>query len=115
MLHWIPLRDSAQLDEIVTRSSQIPCIIFKHSTRCSISAMAKMRLEDHWDFQPEEAEIYFLDLIQYRELSNQIAERFSVYHESPQIILLRNGESTYDASHLDISVQELRECFESTF
>ena len=115
MVNWIPLKEEAQLKEIVAQSYQRPCVIFKHSTRCSISFMAKMRLEDHWDFQPEELHAYYLDLIQYRNISNQVAEQFSVYHESPQLILLRNGTCTYDASHLDISVSELRECFESTF
>lgn len=115
MINWIPLEDLQQLEEIKTKSSTKPCVIFKHSTHCSISSMAKLRLEDHWDFSKEEVDIYFLDLIRYRALSNEVAEQFSVYHESPQLILVRNGETTYDASHLDISVKELRECFESTF
>lgn len=115
MINWIPLENLHQIEEIKTKSSNKPSVIFKHSTRCSISSLAKHRLEDHWDFSKEEVDIYYLDLIRYRDLSNAIAEEFSVYHESPQLILVRNGESTYDASHLDISVKELRECFESTF
>ncbi len=115
MINWIPLQESAQLDQIVDRSRTVPCVIFKHSTRCSISSMAKYRLEENWNFQPNEVEVYYLDLIQYRSISAQVADRFSVYHESPQLLLLRNGECTYDASHLDITVEELRECFESTF
>ena len=115
MINWTPLERLEQIQEIETRSHSKPCVIFKHSTRCSISSMAKFRLEDHWDFRQEEVEVYFLDLIRYRTISNAIAEKFAVYHESPQLLLLRNGAVTYDASHLDISVEELRESFTSTF
>ena len=115
MINWIPLEQARQLDELVATSHNKPSVIFKHSTRCPISSMAKMRLEDHWDFTTEEVDIYFLDLIRYRAISNEIADRFAVYHESPQLILIRNGEATYDASHLDISVKELRESFENVW
>ncbi len=115
MIDWIPLERLEQLSEIESRSHSKPCVIFKHSTSCSISSMAKFRLEDHWDFSSEDVEIYYLDLLRYRNISNEIAEKFSVYHESPQLILLRNGQVTYDASHLDISVAELQESFDSTF
>lgn len=115
MINWIPLTSEAQLDAIKTESSTKPILIFKHSTRCSISSMAKMRFESSWDFSNDEIDAYFLDLISYRQLSNKVAESFEVHHESPQIILIRDGISTYDASHLDISVKELRECFTDTF
>ncbi len=115
MINWIPLTSADQIETIRERSATVPCAIFKHSTRCSISSMAKFRLEESWDFRAEDLEMYFLDLIANRGISDLIAKTFSVYHESPQLILLRNGESTYDASHLDISVEELRECFEDTF
>jgi bacillithiol system protein YtxJ len=73
--------------------------------------MAKMRLEQNWDFKADEVEVYYLDLLQYRSISNEIAERFGVYHESPQLLLIQNGSCVYDASHLDISVAELKDCF----
>jgi len=111
MIDWIPLEHLEQLSEIESRSNSKPCVIFKHSTSCSISSMAKFRLEDHWDFKSEEVDIYFLDLLRFRNISNEIAEKFSIHHESPQLMLIRNGEVTYDASHLDISVAELHECF----
>ena len=114
MINWIPLDDLAQLDTIAERSKLIPIAVFKHSTRCSISSIAQHRLEDEWNFKPDEIEAYYLDLIRYRDISNHIAERFSVHHESPQLLLIRGGECTYDASHLDISVEELRECFEDS-
>jgi len=115
MIKWIPLTRTEQIDTIKTRSATMPCLIFKHSTRCSISSMALRRFEQSWDFREEEVEAYFLDLITYRQLSGEIADSFGVYHESPQVLLVREGKSTYDASHLDISVSELRECFEDTF
>lgn len=114
MINWIPLGASSQLDVIVQNSHAVPCIIFKHSTRCNISAMAKSRFEKYWDFEDEEIQPYFLDLLSFRALSNEIAERFNVYHESPQLLLIRNGECIYYASHLDISVSELRQCFSSS-
>jgi bacillithiol system protein YtxJ len=108
-LSWIPLTDEAQIEQVILRSSQLPCLIFKHSTRCNISAIAQMRLEDDWPFAPDEMEAYYLDLIQFRGISNRIAEKFEVFHESPQVLLIQDGACTYDASHLDISVGELQE------
>jgi bacillithiol system protein YtxJ len=68
--------------------------------------MAKRRLESNWNL---DLDAYYLDLKQYKEISNTIAEKFSVHHESPQLILLKDGEAIYDASHFDISVEELQE------
>lgn len=111
MIHWIPLQSEAELSQLIEKSKSTPCIIFKHSTRCSISSIAKFRLEGDWDFKQEEATIYYLDLITYRSLSLLVADTFSVHHESPQLLLINNGECTYDSSHLDISVSELKECW----
>ncbi len=107
IMNWIPLTDEAQLSTISTRSSEKPQVIFKHSTRCSISSMALSRLEradatDAIDF-------YYLDLIKYRPISAQIAELFHVAHESPQILLIQNGTCTYDESHMGISMEEILE------
>lgn len=109
MINWIPIQDISLVEEIKAHSEQVPCIIFKHSTRCSISTVAKYRLEGDWDLPEEAARIYFLDLITHRNISNYIAETFQVYHESPQVLLIRGNECVFDASHLDISVPELRE------
>jgi bacillithiol system protein YtxJ len=109
LFNWIPLTSVQEVDQVVQRSHERPCLILKHSTRCEISAIAKYRLEDDWAFESGEPEAYFLDLLRYREVSKHIAETFSVYHESPQVLLLVDGECVYDASHLDISVAELKE------
>ena len=108
-MNWNNIESVNQIRNIVERSHEIPCVIFKHSTRCSISSMAKMRLESSWDIPSTEMEPYYLDLIAHRDVSNFIAEELQVHHESPQIILIKNGEVTYDASHLDITVDELKE------
>jgi bacillithiol system protein YtxJ len=113
MINWHTLTTTAQLDAIAERSNSVPCLILKHSTTCSISAMAKARLERKWDFDATEIEPYYLDLLSFRPISAAIAERFEVHHESPQVLLIRNGVCVYDASHLDISVEELHEVYET--
>ena len=81
-------------------------IIFKHSTRCSISLMAKRRFEMDWESLPDNVPVYFLDLIKHRDISNQIAEDFQVYHQSPQLLLIKDGECILDQSHSSISLEE---------
>ena len=103
-MNWISLSKEAQLEEIKERSTVKPQIIFKHSTRCAVSSMAKNRLERS---AAPDADFYFLDLIQHRNISGKIAEEFSVYHESPQILLIKNGECVYDESHSGISMDEI--------
>lgn len=110
---WKELSSKDQIQQIKKRSTEIPVAVFKHSTRCSISSMAKLRLEDDWDFKADELEIYYLDLIAHRDISSELAEQFQVHHESPQVLLIKNGECTYDASHLDITVQELKEVYQN--
>lgn len=114
-MNWKALTTVAQLDDIIETSKSTPVAIFKHSTRCSISSMAKYRLEGDWDFEEAKLIPYYLDLIAHRDVSNAITDKFGVHHESPQILLIRDGECTYDASHLDISVNELHECYHDTF
>jgi bacillithiol system protein YtxJ len=106
-MDWEPLNDISQLDEIVTLSKEKPVAIFKHSTRCSISRMALKQFENEFDF-PEEVTPYFLDLIAFREISNDIASRFGVQHQSPQLILIKDGKAIYNASHSDIDAGTLK-------
>ncbi len=104
-MNWIPLQSAEQLTEI--QQSPQASVIFKHSTRCSISMMAKKRFELDWDALPENTNLYFLDLIRFREISNSIASVFNVYHESPQLLLIKDGECVYDASHGEISAEDV--------
>lgn len=108
-LHWHPVKNEADIQHIIERSEQKPCAIFKHSTRCSISELAKNRLERQWNLPDESVEMYFLDLLAHRSVSNHIAEVFSVHHESPQLILIHKGEAVYDDSHTDITIANLTE------
>ena len=107
MMNWEYLTDEAQLETIIKQSFQQPVVIFKHSTRCSISVMAKNRLERIG--APEHVIFYYLDLLRYRALSNRIAEMFQIYHESPQVLLIKNGECVYDESHNGIDMNEIVE------
>ena len=109
MFNWKVLENASQLDSILLESEQKPVLLFKHSTRCNISSVAKNRLETKWKFSENEIDAYYLDLLNHRDISNEIAERFSVHHESPQIILLSKGDVVLDASHLDINVDEIGE------
>ena len=106
-MSWQRLENFAQVGAIVTASASRPQLIFKHSTRCSISQAAKFRLEA--DLQALNAlyDIHFLDLLTYRDISKLVAERFDVVHESPQVIVVQNGKASYDATHYDIEAEEL--------
>ena len=107
-MNWIPLTDEKQLAEIEAISQDKPVVIFKHSTRCSISSMSLDRLLRNWK-EEDSIEItpYYLDLIAYRSLSNLVAERFGISHESPQVLLLKDGKVTYHESHYGISYAEI--------
>jgi bacillithiol system protein YtxJ len=106
-MKWIFLNSESQLQQLISHSSERPQLIFKHSTRCAISSMAKSRLERN--HQPINIDFYFLDLIAHRSLSHTIAEVFSVSHESPQILLIKNGHCVYNESHSGISMEEIVE------
>ena len=102
---WINLTTEEQLQEIKERSNEKPQLIFKHSTRCSISSMAKNRLDR--SSRPDGMDFYFLDLIKHRNISNKVSKDFNVYHESPQVLIIKNGQSIYDESHSAIDMQEI--------
>lgn len=106
-MEWKNITDPDQISDIKTQAGY--SLIFKHSTRCSVSMMAKKRFELDWEVIPEDTNLYFLDLISHRAISAQIAETFHVHHESPQILLIKNGDCVLDASHSDISADEVAE------
>jgi bacillithiol system protein YtxJ len=103
-MNWTSLESAEQIDDI--KHQQGYNLIFKHSTRCSISMMVKKRFELDWDKLPGDLPLYFLDLIKYRELSSKIALDFQVHHESPQLLLIKDGECVLDLSHGEVSVEE---------
>lgn len=103
---WTNLTDLGQLNEIISISNDKPVAIFKHSTRCSVSRMALKQFENEFT-SSNKVTPYFLDLIAYRDVSNEIASRFGVIHQSPQLILIKEGKAIYTVSHSDIDAQEL--------
>ncbi|RDI56296.1 bacillithiol system redox-active protein YtxJ [Flavobacterium glaciei] len=105
-INWNELTDLGQLDEIIAASNEKPVAIFKHSTRCSVSRMALKQFENQFN-SSDKVTPYFLDLIAYRDISNEIATRFGVYHQSPQLILIKEGKAIYNVSHSDIDAEEL--------
>ena len=107
-MEWLQLNDEAQLKEIIEESKKEPVLIFKHSTRCSISAMVKSRLESTWKAQETDVKPYYLDLLSYRPISQKIQELFHVIHESPQALLISNGTCVYHASHIAINFPDIK-------
>ncbi|MEM9824839.1 MAG: bacillithiol system redox-active protein YtxJ [Bacteroidota bacterium] len=107
-MDWKVLNQESQLDQIITDSYQKPTVLFKHSTRCGISIGAKHRLESKWNFTSEDLDFYYLDLLNFRSISNAIAERLGIIHQSPQVIALKDGKVIYHTSHHQINVEGLR-------
>jgi len=105
---WKALETEKQFQDAIEKSHQKPVVFFKHSVTCGISARSKYMLEEGWDFQDSEIDFHYLDLLSYRPISNQIAEKFNVRHQSPQVIVVKGGKSIYDMSHHRISVSSLR-------
>lgn len=107
-MNWIKLNEVKQLTEIREQSNNKAILIFKHSTRCSISRTALDRLERNWKSEEmKHITPYFLDLLSHREISNQIAGQFGIEHESPQLLVIKNGEVIYDRSHFEIDYASL--------
>jgi len=107
-VNWKQLTDLGTLNEIVDASTEKPVLIFKHSTRCYISKSALKQFENEFSLQGK-VTTYFLDLIEHREVSNAIATRFGVEHQSPQLILIKGGKAVYDVSHESIDATKLEQ------
>ena len=99
---WISLTSLDQLENIYKESHIKPVAIFKHSTRCGISRMALRQFEKQLNIDMNSVRLYFLDLLVYREISNEVASRFKVYHQSPQLIIFKNGTAIHQSSHHEI-------------
>jgi bacillithiol system protein YtxJ len=113
-MEWSELRSINQIDEIREVSKEKSVLIFKYSSRCSLSQMALERLERNWkESEMADVKSYFLDLISYREISNRIAHEFDVEHESPQVLIIENGKSIYDESHMGINYTQIRDVVKS--
>ncbi len=108
-MKWIELKTLTQLEQLREESKEKTALIFKHSTSCSISKTSLNRLERNWNEQElPQVMPYYLDLLSFRPVSNSIAASFDVEHQSPQVLIIKNGESVYSKSHFDIDYQSIK-------
>jgi bacillithiol system protein YtxJ len=108
-MNWNHLERAEQIAQLITESEDQNIFIFKHSTRCSISRTTLDRLERNWkETDVPNMKVYYLDLLAHREVSNLLAEQFQVEHQSPQVLIIRNGRSVYDNSHFGIDFNEIK-------
>lgn len=108
-VYWNYLESEQQLEEIKKTSFEKPVTIFKHSTRCSISRMSWNQFQKHYNIPNDKMELYYLDLLEHRSLSNAIEEQFQVQHQSPQILVIKDGVVVFHTSHESIDANDLEE------
>lgn len=109
-MKWTKLNEPRQLEELREQSTKKTILIFKHSTRCAISRTALDRLERNWNAEEmKEVEPYFLDLLSYRDISNQVAHQFNIEHESPQLMLIKDKTVVFERSHFEIEYSSVLE------
>lgn len=106
---WIEMHGETDLQKLENESEQKTVVIFKHSTRCGISRMVKRQFEKEYNYDERKVKLYYLDLLKYRELSKRVAEDFGVFHESPQLLIIKNKNVVFHTSHSDISAEKIRE------
>lgn len=107
IVEWIDLTSIDELNQLAKFSEKETVLIFKHSTRCGISRMVKKQFEKMFDESMKNYKAYYLDLLNHRDVSNQIEIDFKVKHQSPQLLIIKNGEVVLNASHYDITQVEL--------
>ncbi len=108
-LPWIALNNVSQLEEIKEKSATKPQVIFKHSTRCGISSMVMRQFVDAYDLTLNGLDLYYLDLLNYRDISNEVGYKFQVMHESPQLLVIKSGVAVKHASHGAINEIDLNQ------
>ncbi|MEM7186714.1 MAG: bacillithiol system redox-active protein YtxJ [Bacteroidota bacterium] len=106
---WLRLHRLEQLDEIVEESKTQPVAIFKHSTRCGISRMVLRQFESGYQLDPDSMKLYFLDLLSYRDVSDEVGFKFQVLHQSPQLLIIKDGVAVAHASHHGIRAGDLQQ------
>ncbi|TVZ54944.1 bacillithiol system protein YtxJ [Lutibacter sp. Hel_I_33_5] len=106
-VNWIPLTSLAQLEDVKKTSNSETIAIFKHSTRCGISRMVIKQFEKNITEELKDFKVYYLDLLNYRELSNEVGYTFQVQHQSPQLLVIKNQEAIAYTSHYDITQIDL--------
>lgn len=109
ILPWIPLNDLQQLKHIAEKSKTKTQVVFKHSTRCGISRMVMNQFVDAFDLTEKDLDLYYLDLLNYRDVSNEVGYTFQVMHQSPQVLVIKNGVVVAHASHGAINEIDLKQ------
>ncbi len=106
-LPWVSIESVSQLDEILQNTGELPIVLFKHSTRCSISTMVLNNFEQNWSLSEEACTLYYIDLLKFRDVSNRIEELTGIMHQSPQVIVIAEKEIIYDATHSSIDAKRI--------
>lgn len=106
-LNWTPLTSLEQLEEIKIQSKTEAVLIFKHSTRCGISSMVIKQFEKLFTEEHQNLKVYYLDLLNYRTISDEVGYTFQVMHQSPQLLVIKNEVAVFNASHYDITLTNL--------
>lgn len=104
---WIPLKSLSQLNLAFENSLEKPFLLFKHSTRCSISSMVITRFQNNWSTEKNLCDLYYIDLIEFRSISNEIEKLTGVVHQSPQAIVIKSKKVVYEDSHTSINASEI--------
>ncbi len=107
VLPWLPLTSELQLETIEDRSKTKTQVIFKHSTRCGISSMVMNQFVANYELTAEDLDLYYLDLLNFRSVSNEVGYKFQVLHESPQLLVIKNGVVVAHESHGAINELDL--------
>lgn len=108
MIDWNEITSSKDIESLLKASFEKPVLVLKHSTTCSISSIAKMRLEDSWD-KKGVLSPYLVKVREHRTESLKLSDTLDVHHESPQVLMISKGQCFYDVSHLDISMAEIND------
>lgn len=106
-IDWLQLKEPEELSKLLEASNEKPQVIYKHSTRCGVSAMALSNLHQLQQEVAEKADFYFLNVISHRWLSQQVAEQLQVRHESPQLLIIQNGEVVWSGSHYQVTAASI--------
>jgi bacillithiol system protein YtxJ len=107
-VNWIPLNSLEQIKTIKELSKSETILVFKHSTRCGISSMVIKRFENLFDSSMNNIKVYYLDLLNFRAISDEVGYSFQAQHQSPQLLIIRNEVAVLNVSHYDITTVNIQ-------
>lgn len=112
-INWREVETEADLDELIKSSESSKVLLFKHSNRCGISSTALNRLEKSWETELNSVPTFIIDVVRNRKLSQMIADRIDIPHQSPQILILKNSDCIYSESHMGIRYDEIKDLIDN--